>query len=120
MVACLAAPPDSYWRPSHQPTTPQSAALPAPTNIMRFGVTPIAVSAVVACGPNASDPRYTGTSIVFLALYYVSLSNGPQSISRPGRTNAYSPARRAMKTASNNMNELDPASTAKPAIMKTG
>ena len=85
----------SKRRPSHQPTTPHAAATAAPIIMMPAAVMPAAPIALCACAMTASAPRYTGTSIVFLALYFVSLSSGLQSISRPGRTNAYSPKRRS-------------------------
>ena len=57
---------------------------------------------------------------VFLALYFVSLSSGLHSISRPGRTNAYSPARLTITTATKTANRLEPARTRKPATMMSG
>ena len=57
---------------------------------------------------------------MFFALYFVSLSSGLQSISRPGRTNAYSPARRKMKTAANSRKLELMASARKPKIIRIG
>src|SRR3982750_3020439 len=84
----------SNLRPSHQPLSAHTAQTPAPNNAPCAGFMPPAFNASCTWATTASEKRYTVTSMKFFALYLVSVSRRLQSISRPGRMNAYSPHRR--------------------------
>ncbi|MNC29451.1 hypothetical protein D3C75_776980 [compost metagenome] len=56
----------------------------------------------------------------FLALYLSSAGSTVNSISRPGRTSAYSPARRTTITTTNTANTGASASHRKPAAITSG
>ena len=68
----------------------------------------------------ASAPRYTTVSTKFLALYFALSETAVHSISRPGRTKAYSPARRMTITTTNTANVGASASHRKPAAAASG
>ena len=55
----------------------------------------------------------------FFALYLASAANGVYSISRPGRTNAYSPLRRRIITQASTANVGANASHTKPATISS-
>ncbi|MCY1179223.1 hypothetical protein D9M73_196100 [compost metagenome] len=56
----------------------------------------------------------------FLALYLSSAGSTVNSISRPGRTSAYSPARRTTITTTNTANNGAIASQTKPTTITNG
>src|SRR5690606_26620979 len=110
----------SARRPRRQPRPPHNAAQAAPARATAKAPCPRASSPLFSQALAASPPRYTRVSMTFLALYLLSASRGANSISRPGRTKAYSPMRRTTMSAASSRNTGASASPRKPTQTSSG